>query len=396
VTRSLDFYFDYTCPFAYIASTQVARLAQRTGVDLRHRPVLLGGIFKAQGTAQNLSETLGPAKSAHNLADMTRWAKRYGVPLVMPPVHPKRSVEALRATLATEIDPAVVAGFYRAYWVEGVEISSRAVVARVVTEAGHDAARVLAAIETDAIKEDLKKRTDAAVARGVFGVPTFDDGAELFWGQDRMRFAFGLAEPRAEKRSERRRTLDVYFDFSSPFSYLASTQIPALVERTGARVSWHPIVLGGLFKTIGQVEAPILTFSEAKQKYYLADLKRWATHWGVPFAWPTAFPTRSLDALRVYLALPEGRRDAFRDAVFRAYWAEDKDITKHDVLASCGADADAFAKMTSDEVKSGLRASTERAARAGVFGVPTFVVDGRDLYWGQDRLDLVEEALTAS
>lgn len=392
----LDFYFDYTCPFAYLASTQVERVSRERGVPFRYSPVLLGGIFAAQGTPQNLAGTLGPAKAAHNLADMMRWAARFDVPLTMPAEHPKRSVEALRATLATGIDPAVVAGFYRAYWVEGAHISSPEVVSRVVSSAGHDAAKVLAAIETPAVKEDLRKRTDAAVARGVFGVPTFDDGNELWWGQDRMRLAFGVEEPRPSPRASRRHTLDVYFDFSSPFSYLASTQVDALAERTGAKVTWHPIVLGGLFKSIGQVEAPILTFSEAKQKYFLLDLQRWAKHWGAPFSWPTSFPTRSLDALRLYLALPDARRGAFREAVFRAYWAENQDITKHDVLARCGADADAFAKMTSDVVKGGLRASTDAAAKAGVFGVPTFVVDGRDLYWGQDRLDLVEAALTAA
>lgn len=395
MTRKLDFTFDYTCPFAYLASTQVNRLSEESGVPFVYRPVLLGGIFKAQGTAQNLSETLGPAKAAHNAADMQRWARRYGVTLRMPEGHPKRSVEALRATLATGIDRKVVDGFYRAYWVDGAEISSRETIADVVKRAGHDPERVLAAVDTQEIKDDLRARTDAAVARGIFGVPTFDDGTELFWGQDRMRLAFGLPDERIEKRASRPHTLDFYFDFSSPFSYLASTQVEALAKRTGATLRWHPILLGGLFKSIGQAEAPILTFSPAKQQYYLADLARWAKHWDVPFAWPSTFPTRSLEALRVYLALPENRRKAFLDAVYRAYWAEGKDISSRDVLASCGADADALAKSGSDEVKGALRASTEAAAKAGVFGAPTFLVDEKELFWGQDRLLLVEEALAS-
>jgi 2-hydroxychromene-2-carboxylate isomerase len=395
VGRTLDFYFDYTCPFAYLASTQVRPLSERAGVRLTYRPVLLGGIFKAQGTAQNLSETLGPAKAAHNLADMQRWARRRGVPLTMPAAHPKRSVEALRATLVTGIDPKVIDAFYRAYWVDGAEISSHEVVTDVVRRAGHDPERVLSAIETPEIKDDLRKRTEEAVVRGVFGVPTFHDGNELWWGQDRMDFAFGVRAERPASKPARRRTLDVYWDFSSPFAYLASTQVEALAKRTGAVVTWRPVLLGGLFKTIGQVEVPLATFPEAKQRHVMADIHRWAKRWEVPFRFPTAFPTRSLDALRLYLALAEEKRPSFLAAVFRAYWAEDRDITKREVLADCGADPDAFARMGSDEVKGALRAATEHAVSAGVFGVPTFVVDGKDLYWGQDRLDLVEEALTA-
>src|SRR4051812_30192083 len=105
VAKSVEFFFDYTCPFAYLGSTQVQALARRMGVECTYRPILLGGVFKAIGTAQNLFATLSPAKNAHNVADMQRWAKKLGVPLTMPPNHPMRSVDALRATLATGIDP---------------------------------------------------------------------------------------------------------------------------------------------------------------------------------------------------------------------------------------------------------------------------------------------------
>ena len=116
--RSLDFWFDYTCPYAYLGSTQAPALAARMGVDLTYRPLLLGGVFRANDTPQKLFATLSPAKAAHNLADLQRWAERFGVALTMPPNHPMRSVEALRATLATGIDPRVIAAFYRAYWVD--------------------------------------------------------------------------------------------------------------------------------------------------------------------------------------------------------------------------------------------------------------------------------------
>ena len=392
MARSLDFWFDYTCPYAYLASTQARALAKRMRVSLTYRPLLLGGVFRAQGTPQKLFATLSPAKAAHNAEDLQRWAKRFGVTLKMPANHPLRSVEALRATLATNIDPHVVDAFYRAYWVHNADISSSDVITRVVSSHGHDASRILAAIETPAIKDDLRARTDQAIALGIFGVPTWIIDNELYWGQDRMHFVAAHGH---------RPTLDVYWDFSSPFAYLGATQVDALARRTNANVTWRPILLGGLFRSIGMPDVPIAEFSEAKRVAILKDLHRWAAHWDVPYRFPSRFPTNSLRALRVYLALPESHRAAYRTAVFRACWAEDRDITADAVLASCIGDEaiarDALARANSDDVKAELRRDTERAAAEGVFGVPTFVVgetsERRQLFWGQDRLDLVEEAL---
>jgi 2-hydroxychromene-2-carboxylate isomerase len=405
--RSLDFWFDYTCPFAYLASTQAPALAARMGVPLGYRPLLLGGVFKAVGTPQNLFATRSAPRSAHEAADMARWAKRFAVELRMPAEHPMRSVEALRATLATGIDPAVVAGFYRAYWVENRPISSREVIAEVVSRAGHDAEAVLAKIDTAEIKEDLRKRTEQAVALGIFGVPAWIvDGAHLYWGQDRITFVEGVRPTPSSAPSstpprpaEDARTLHVYWDFSSPFAYLGTAQVEALAKRTGANVVWHPILLGGLFRSIGTPDVPLATFSAAKQQYIVRDLHRWASYWQLPFRFPTRFPTNSLKALRVYEALPDTFRARYRDAVFRAYWADDRDITDDAVLADCVGDEavarDALARAGSDEVKAAVRKSTEDAAARGVFGVPTFVV-GDELFWGQDRLTLVEDALVAS
>ena len=107
-------------------------------------------------------------------------------------------------------------------------------------------------------------------------------------------------------------TLEVYWDFSSPFAYLGCSQAEAIATPTGAKLTWRPMLLGGLFKAIGHVEAPILTWSDAKRSYYLRDLQRWADHWSVPFAFPSRFPILSIKPLRVFLALPEDRRGAFR------------------------------------------------------------------------------------
>jgi 2-hydroxychromene-2-carboxylate isomerase len=190
-------------------------------------------------------------------------------------------------------------------------------------------------------------------------------------------------------------TLELYFDFSSPFAYLGSTQAEALAKRTGATLEWRPMLLGALFKAIGQVDAPILTWSEAKRMYYFKDLQRWAELWGEPFKFPTRFPMMTIKALRAYLALPEERRGAFRAATFRAYWAEDRDINDEAVLKELiGAGADeVLARCATQDIKDALFAATKRAIDAGVFGAPTWVVDGKELFWGQDRIELVERAL---
>jgi 2-hydroxychromene-2-carboxylate isomerase len=401
-TKRFGFWFDYSCPFAYLASTQVEALAARTGAELVWEPMLLGGVFRAAGTPQNLMNVLSPAKAAHNGADMHRWAELFGVTLRMPPTHPMRTVEALRATLLAGVDPRVVHGFYRAYWVEGRAPSDEATMRDVLSAAGHDAGAILARLEEPSVKDDLRARTDRAIALGIFGAPAFELDGRIWWGQDRMHFverALGGADPSPSLANTgkpmAKHVLEIYWDFSSPFSYLGSTQAQALAERTGAELVWRPMLLGGLFKSIGQVEAPMLTWSDAKRSYVLKDLMDWAEYWSVPFRFPSRFPMMSIKAMRTWLALPPERRDGFRERTYRAYWAEDRDISDDAVLAELiGEDAPAILARTQDPaVKQELIAATQRAEAAGVFGAPTWIVDGKQLFWGQDRLVLVERAL---
>ncbi len=407
--HTLEFFFDYSCPYAYLASTQVEALSERIGASLVWRPMLLGGVFKARGTPQHLSTTLSPAKARHNDLDMRRWADFFRVPLEVPSAHPMRTVEALRATLATGVDPRVVHAFFRAYWVEGRDVSLLSTVREVLTEAELDADDILERVQHDSsLKEELRRRTDEAIEHGIFGAPSFVlDGKELFWGQDRMEllafFANDAVRTASTEDAPRAtgRTLEVYWDFSSPFSYLGCTQAEALAARTGATLVWRPMLLGGLFRAIGQVDVPIDSFSEAKRQYFRKDLERWAVRWNVPFRHPSRFPMNTVTALRAYLALSGPSRDAFRERTFRAYWADDRDIsdpaTLRELLTDAGADPDAvLARIASPEIKQQLIDATRSAADAGVFGAPTWVVDGRELFWGQDRIPLIERALLQS
>ncbi len=394
---SIDFWFDYTCPYAYLGSTQVEAIALRTGRALAWKPMLLGGVFKANATPQRLFETLSPPKAAHNANDLARQAERFGVALQMPSGHPFRSVEALRATLATGCDPRVIHGFFRAYWVENRPIAEAAVMRDVLTAAGHDADAVLARIGDEGIKTELRTRTDEAVALGVFGAPAYlVDGVDLYWGQDRTEL-FDLPSQKGDLvAAPTGRTLEVYWDFASPYAYLGSVQAEALARRTGATLVWRPLLLGAVFKALGQANVPLATYSEAKQRHTGLDLERWARHLDAPFRFPSRFPMSTVKALRAWLALPDAARDGFRERVFRAYWAEDRDISDDAVLADLlGDDArDALDRIASNDIKQRLVEATQRALDAGVFGVPTWVVDGRSLFWGQDRVALVERALT--
>ena len=191
-------------------------------------------------------------------------------------------------------------------------------------------------------------------------------------------------------------TLEIFWDFSSPYSYLGSTQAEALAARTGSKLVWKPMLLGGVFKSIGQVEAPVLTWGDAKRDHTFKDLSRWAEHFGVPFKFPSRFPMLSLKAMRAYIAMPEERKRDFREKTYRAYWAEDRDIADDATLRELigeGAD-EVLARTQQPEIKQALIDATNEAVKRGVFGAPTWIIDGEDLYWGQDRIPLVERALT--
>lgn len=193
--------------------------------------------------------------------------------------------------------------------------------------------------------------------------------------------------------------VDFFFDFSSPFAYLGATQIDALAARHGAEVRYRPFLLGALFKSIGTANIPLFTMSDAKRRHAAADLLRWADLYGVPFRFPSRFPMNTVKPLRVVIAAPEALRVPLVHAIFRAYWADDRDISDDATLGAIasgvGADAAGLLAATGDPaVKERLRVATEEAVSAGVCGAPSFLVgDPPMLFWGQDRLMLVEKVL---
>jgi len=191
--------------------------------------------------------------------------------------------------------------------------------------------------------------------------------------------------------------LECFFDFSSPFAYLGSTQMEALAERTGAELRWRPMLLGAVFRAIDAEMVPLSTFTPRKQQYVSLELHRWAEHWGIPFKFASRFPMNTVKALRIVCQLDGEQQVAFIHRTFAAFWADDLDISDDQVLAGVLTELGLPVALVDgtrvQEVKDLLIASTGEAVERGVFGAPTCFVNGELMFWGQDRLDFVEKAL---
>ena len=178
-----QFFYDFVCPFAYLATVQVEALAARTGATMQWRPFLLGGVLAKVGGGAVPT----PARTIHSLRDQARWAEVLEVPLRVPAAHPRRTVLALRAALAAGADlPRASRALFRAYWAQGLDVEDPSVVALALSQEGLDGAALVDRAPT--MKDELRRRTDEAVAAGVFGAPAFVVRGRLFWGQDRMHF----------------------------------------------------------------------------------------------------------------------------------------------------------------------------------------------------------------
>jgi len=195
--------------------------------------------------------------------------------------------------------------------------------------------------------------------------------------------------------------LEFFFDCSSPWTYLAFTRIHDVIARTRAEIMWKPILVGGVFNAVNKdVYERRANPDQRKASYSGKDLQDWARLAGITIGKPPVFPVRAVMAMRCVLAADEqGALVPFARAVFEAYWRDLKDISQTGVLAdacrSTGLDPDAvLARADTPEIKDRLRLNTEEVIARGGFGSPTMFVDGSDMYFGNDRLPLVEAALT--
>ena len=200
-------------------------------------------------------------------------------------------------------------------------------------------------------------------------------------------------------------TVEFFYDYSSPWTYLAFTKIDGLCRKYNADLQWRPFLVGGVFNT---VNPSVYEFREkgvpAKQQYMAKDMSDWARYYGLKIVMPpSVFPVNSVKALRGALVALEhpGKFLPYSYRVFETYWGEDQDISQDEVLrkivAAVGLDEDEyFDKIKRQDYKDRVRANTDAVIERGGFGTPTIYVNGDSMFFGNDRLVLVEEELKRS
>ncbi|MCK6502552.1 DsbA family protein [Myxococcota bacterium] len=416
----LEFHFDLACPQAWLAATAVEEVALRVGARLVWRPTLLDEVLRAVGGDQRPASAWSPARAAMDERDLLRQAALRGLPVTPRP--PGSAAPAMRLLVAAPepLRPALGHALLEAIHVQGIDPADPVALERIGAGFGLDPARARQA----AAEEELRHHTQVALERGAFGVPSFwaataeAPQGRLWWGADRLHLveaALRGASCREEAPPDLQREgaadrppgpagrseLEVFHDFSSPFSYLGVTQAARIAARHEATLTWRPMLLGALFRAVGSPNVPIAEMNAARARYFLQDLQDWARWWGVPLRFPDCFPVRTVTALRVSLLEPRAIH-----ALYRALWVEGRDIGQDEVvrgvLAAHGLDPALVEASAAPEVKERLRQNTERAELLGACGAPSFLVrtnnpGGRPipdiLIWGQDRFDLVGACL---
>ncbi len=191
----------------------------------------------------------------------------------------------------------------------------------------------------------------------------------------------------------RRPSLDFYYEFSSPYSYLSAVRIGPLAEAAGVHVTWKPFLLGPIFAELGYSSSPFVDVP-LKGEHMWRDVQRLAVHYGLPdVVRPDFFPLNTLLAARVALHLNDASRPGFTVAAFKALFAKGRDISDREVVRQVLAGLGHYCDHVIDaaetaENKAALKARVEEARAAGVFGAPTFITDDGELFWGNDRLEM--------
>ena len=195
-------------------------------------------------------------------------------------------------------------------------------------------------------------------------------------------------------------TIEFFFDYSSPWTYLAFGRIEEFCENNDAELIWKPFLVGGVFNKVNpsvyqRRENPV----PPKDNYYRKDMNDWARYQGITLIKPSVFPVNSVKALRgAFVAIEEGKISEYSRGCFSAYWTNDKDISQEDVLQpiaeAAGMDGEAFmAKITEEPIKRKLFETTDEIIAREGFGSPTFFIDESDMYFGNDRLELMQAAI---
>lgn len=186
----VEFLYDFGSPNAYLVHCVLPQISARTGVRFEYRPVLLGGIFKlTNNTRPQLAYAPVKGKWEYEMLEFERFRARHDIAFRFNPNFPLNSVNLMRGALAAMregVAAAYIEAVFRAIWQDGLKMDEPAIIERVLGDAGLPAARLMAAAQEQEIKDALRLNTEQAAARGVFGVPTFFCGTEMFYGKERL------------------------------------------------------------------------------------------------------------------------------------------------------------------------------------------------------------------
>ena len=188
--KQVEFFFDVGSPYSYLAYHQLPNIAQAKGAEIIWRPMLLGGVFQATG---NSSPATIPAKGHYSNIDLERWAKSFGVPIQQNPHFPINTLQLMRGAVGMQLRSEAefhryLAAIFSAMFEHPRNLGDLKELAAVLEAAGISPALMMELVQDDHVKQTLRKTTEEAVARGVFGAPTFFVGNDMFWGQDRLHF----------------------------------------------------------------------------------------------------------------------------------------------------------------------------------------------------------------
>jgi len=197
--------------------------------------------------------------------------------------------------------------------------------------------------------------------------------------------------------------IEFFYDCSSPWTYLSFVEIEKLASRHKLDLTWKPILVGGIFNTINpSVYETRANPVKAKQHYSNKDMQDWSYIRGIEINWPQIFPVNSVRAMRgAFYAIEKEKISEYNSKVFFAYWNEGKDISKKDVLLeiilSLGLSTNEFFNFIElDSTKECLKSTTQELVDRGGFGSPTIFLNKTNMFFGNDRLDLLEKILTNS
>jgi len=447
--RILRFCYDIICPYAYLASLQIEHIAKQCHAELEFVPVLLGGIYQAnrapQGKDGSASQPMSDAKRKIIERDLLRMAWRNNVvaPLKGWDVIKKKrdhfrrvSLPAMRILSAAEGEDRrhLTHLFYSAFWQDGKDISEDTILRKIVmsyykkeTVSDH-----LMGYSKEASNK-LREATEKAVLDGAFGVPTFfiqqslTCQQQLVFGFDRLFLVARLLgrkdiiplrlTNRPNTKTRLKKKLTFYYDFSSPWAFIANQRLQLLrkkyslpTSKVDIELEYVPILLGALFKQLGTANAPLLGLSPNKQMYNSMDLTYWrecvqelqqrnhdtTQQVSAKVQWPNTFPIRTVLPLRCAIQQPN-----LRNLLYQAAWQQNRNIgdivTLFQVLCTQISESEASKLIReckeNKQIKQILFQNTKRAYENGACGVPSFQVDDGEIIFGQDRLNVVEDLL---